>query len=379
MPRREGQVIPRGDDTFLIRLYLGEDPKTGRRRYCNETFHGSEAKAHKRLREKLSEKDAGRHVEPSKLTLGEHLDNWLKRIALQVQPRTATDYAYMLDRYVRPYLGERRISGLTFEHLEEHYADMLQKQGLAPRTVIYTHRLLHSAFADAVKRKLIAHSPVVYAEPPRQQRKEFQVLSEVEAPRFLTSAAADQHGALFTLALTTGLRPEEYFGLQWEHVHLERGIVAVRRTLVRQKGGGWYFSEPKTERSRRNVKLPLPTLRALIEHRKRQAEVRLKAGPAYQQNNLVFATDDGSPLSIRNVTLRHYRPILTRAGITKHLRLYDLRHSFATLSLLAGVHAKVVSEALGHASVAFTMDTYAHVLPSMQESAAEKIATLLFG
>lgn len=380
MPRKEGQVIPRGDDTFLIRIYLGENPKTGRRRYSNETFHGTEPKANKRLREKLSERDGGHHVEPSKLTVGEHLDNWLKRVRLRVQPQTADDYADKLERYVRPYLGGRRLSSITFEVVEAHYAELIEERKLSPRTVRYAHGLLTSAFEDAVKRRLISHSPLVYADPPQQKRREFEVLSEAEAPRFLEAAAADLHGALFTLALATGLRPEEYLGLQWEYLNFERGIVQVRRTLLRHRsGGGWTFGEPKTERSRRVVKVPPPAVRALQEHRRRQAEARLKAGPDYGQHNLVFATPMGEPISIRNLTNRHYRPTLERAKITKALRLYDLRHSFATLSLLAGVHPKVVSEALGHASVAFTMDTYAHVLPSMQEAAAEQISRLLFG
>lgn len=124
--------------------------------------------------------------------------------------------------------------------------------------------------------------------------------------------------------------------------------------------------------------MPPPALEALKEHRRRQQEERLKAGPSYRQNNLVFANPLGAPSCDGKIVRYHYRPILKRVGIIKHLRLYDLRHSFATLSLLAGVHPKVVSEALGHTSVAFTMDTYAHVLPTMQEDAAVMIEALLY-
>ncbi len=212
----------------------------------------------------------------------------------------------------------------------------MDTHGLSARTVRYAHSLLHSAFKDAVKRRLLPHSPVVYAEPPRQERKEIAVFSEKEAKQFLKAATQDELGAVLILALTTGLRPEEYLGLQEKYLHLDRGVVEVQRVLVRVKGGGWELREPKTGRSRRNVTLPPQTVRALVEHRRQQAAAMLKAGPSYQRHGFVFATSTGSPLSDRNLTL-------------------------------------------GHSSVAFTMDTYTHVLPSMQEAAAERISKLLFG
>ena len=129
----------------------------------------------------------------------------------------------------------------------------------------------------------------------------------------------DPYAALFILALSTGLGPEVYLGLQRDCLHQERGIVEVRRTLVRRKGGGWHSGQPKTDRSRRNVAVKRPALRALADHRRRQSEAGLKYGPGHQNHNLVFATPDGSPLSIRNLTSRRYRPALERAKITKRL------------------------------------------------------------
>lgn len=219
----------------------------------------------------------------------------------------------------------------------------------------------------------------MYADAPRAERSEVEVFSEKEAQRFLKSAAKDPHGAIFILALTTGLRPEEYLGLLEKYLHLERGIVEVQRVLVRPRKGGWELREPKTAKSRRNVKLPPQTVRALKAWHRQHAAVRLKAGVSYQQNGFLFATPKGTPFHDRNLTLRHFRPLLVKADLPTTHTLYTLRHTYATLSLAAGTHPKVVSEALGHSSVAFTMDTYAHVLPSMQAAAAENIAKLLFG
>jgi integrase len=366
----------------LLRVYLGErfDSATGKKKrsYKNETFHGTEPKARKRLREMLGEKDGGNLIATSKMTLDQHLDDWLQRIRRRIAARTLENYTYILKQYVRPHLGGARLANITFEDLEVCYDNLMELHGLSARTVLYAHGLLRQAFFDAVKRKRVLHSPTVYAEKPTLRRTKFEVLSEKEAPVFLELARPAPWGALFTLALTAGLRPEEYFGLGWDCLYIERGLVSVQRTLVHLKGG-WVFGEPKTERSRRIVKLPPDTIRALLDHKKAQAEEKLKAGPNYHRHNLVFANAVGAPLDKGTIVDYHYRPLLKRAGVIKHLRLYDLRHSFATLSLLAGVHPKVVSEALGHASVAFTMDTYAHVLPTMQDVAVEKIGELLFG
>jgi len=205
-----------------------------------------------------------------------------------------------------------------------------------------------------------------------------QSLTPTEASAFLTAAEEDSQGTVLAFALATGMRPEEYLALQWKDICLEKGIATVRRSIARRKGGGWYFGEPKTARSKRSVPLPTSLVTALKEHKRKQNEVRLKAGVKYGQHDLVFATSEGTPWVSRNLILRHFRPTLKRAGITKKLRLYDLRHSCASLLLSANVHPKVVSERLGHASVTLTLDVYSHVLPSMQHEASEKLETMLY-
>jgi len=175
------------------------------------------------------------------------------------------------------------------------------------------------------------------------------------------------------------MRPEEYLALKWSDVELGRGVAIVRRALVWRKGGGWYFDEPKTSRSRRTVPLPVSLVKSLAAHKRKQSEARLKVGSLYQNNDLIFATGEGSPHNSRNLTNRHFRPILKRAGLSLDFRLYDLRHSCATLLLSVGENPKVVSERLGHASIVLTLDTYSHVLPTMQEDASQKLKRIMFG
>ena len=145
--------------------------------------------------------------------------------------------------------------------------------------------------------------------------KKCKALSPEEAGRFLEAAKADKLGIVLSFALATGMRPEEYLALKWSDLDLHAGSTTVRRTLVWRKGGGWYFGEPKTSRSRRTIPLPISLVGALTDHRRRQGESRLKKGADYQNNELVFATGEGTPILLRNLVRRHFRPVLTRAKL----------------------------------------------------------------
>jgi integrase len=225
---------------------------------------------------------------------------------------------------------------------------------------------------------MAARNPADFVDLPRQARKEMKALSVEEVDRFMTAAAADRWHVLFAFALATGMRPGEYLGLQWKDVDLRAGTVKVQRSLVRE-GKGWYFSEPKTARSRRTIPLPRTTVAMLADHKRQQAEERLAAGAGYANHDLVFATALGSPLGEQNLASRHFKPLLRAAGLPSDIRLYDLRHTCATMLMEAGENPKVVSERLGHATITLTLDTYSHVLPTMQREAASKLESLLFG
>ena len=166
-------------------------------------------------------------------------------------------------------------------------------------------------------------------------------------------------------------------GLQWKDINLDDGMIHISRSLVRNKSE-WRFDEPKTAKSRRTVKLAPTVVKSLRAHRSKQAAERLRAGIRYQDYDLVFATDTGQPLESRNLIKRHFKPVLKQAGLRETIRLYDLRHTCATLLLAAGEHPKIVSEMLGHASIQLTLDTYSHVLPDMQQGAVAKLEDMLF-
>ncbi|MGA9768363.1 MAG: site-specific integrase [Blastocatellia bacterium] len=375
--QRPGYYVERDGKIYARVTYTDESGK--RRQVWRKAESKSDAKdiADELIREL---DDYGDTVLASdRMTLAQYLDQWLKNAAKpRLSERAYSDYQDLLRRYVRPALGRKIFSDLKPLHIQALYTDM-QDRGLSARTVRYTHAILSSALKQAVKWRMLTHNPAQLVDLPKLQRKEMKALTKEEAGKFLSAASEDRYGVLFAIALATGMRPEEYLALQWKDFDLERGTVSVKRTLCwRRLGGGWYFGEPKTARSRRQIPLPFSLLRALADHKRRQAEERMKAGPQYQNLDLIFATAQGGPVLLSNLFRRHFKPLLRRAGLDDSIRLYDLRHSCATLLLEANENPKVVSERLGHASITLTMDTYSHVLPSMQQAASEKIENLLF-
>ncbi|HHY32805.1 MAG TPA: site-specific integrase [Firmicutes bacterium] len=380
-----GQIIQRGENIFLVRVFLGRD-KDGKRRYHNKTIHGTKKDAQRYLTAVLRERDLGTFAEPTRMTVDEYLDKWLATVARpRVSPRTYEDYDSNLRRYVRKPLGAKRLHQVTPLEIQEVYTTMIER-GLAPRTVRYVHAVLNNALEQAVKWGFIARNPAQYVELPGRASKEMHAMSREEVERFLQAAQSDPFYTLFLVAITTGMRPGEYLALQWKDVDFEAGKVSVRRTLARRHDRqdendpvpSWYFKEPKTPGSRRSIKLSPTVLQALRVHKARQAEERLAAGQKYHNLDLVFATDLGLPVHEHNLVRRHFKPILQKAGLSSETRLYDLRHTCATLLLKAGVHPKIVSELLGHSTVKLTLDTYSHVLPDMQQQVSDGMEALLF-
>lgn len=372
-----GQIVKRGKQIWTVRVFLGRE--NGRRRYLNKTVHGPHKNAEKTLNNLLRERDIGALIETTHMTLSEYLEQWLASAAKpRVRLRTYQGYEELLDRYIKPTLGPRQLSRLTPLEIQAVYSRMLER-GLSARTVRHAHGVLRSALNQAVKWRMLAINPTTAVELPQLRRKEMHALSPEQAGKFLKHAASDRLNAMFVVAISTGMRPGEYMGLRWSDVDLDKGTVVVRRALVFEKGGKTHFDEPKTDRGRRTIPLPPSVTRTLIEHRRLQAAEKLKAGASYENQDMVFATPTGESLNLRNVVNRHFKPILEVAKLPKTIRLYDLRHSCATLLLSQGEHPKVVSERLGHASITLTLDTYSHVLPTMQQQAAERLETVLFG
>ena len=327
--------------------------------------------AQQKLRQLLGAAERGLLPPAEKLTLARHVERWLEDVVRHTRkPRTYRSYSDSARLYILPALGAAKLTQLQPNHVQQLYADLLDR-GLSAKTVKIVHSALHCALDQAVEWNLAPRNVAALARPPRVRRKEIEHLDAEQARRLQAVADETRWAALVAVALATGMRQGELLGLTWADVDFEQGVVRVRRQL----GRDGQLAEVKNDRHRRSIDLPASTVAALREHRARQNDARLLLGPEWEHHDLVFCTHRGKPLGWRNVT-REFKRLLVKAGLPD-VAFHALRHTNATLLLLQGVHPKIVAERLGHSTVSMTMDVYSHVLPRMGREAAAKLDALL--
>ena len=322
------------------------------------------------------------HVAASRLTLREYLmREWLPAIEHTVRPTTYRSYVAHCECHILPALGSVQLQKLSPAQINALYAKLGRSgkrngQGLTALSVRHVHAVLHRALKDAVRWGRLARNPADLADPPRvgAHGHELRTWSAEQLAAFLDSQRDDRLYALWHTLAMTGLRRGEALGLRWEGLDLEAGRLSVRRALV-PCGREVLTSEPKTARGRRVVALDPETVAVLKAQAARQLAERA-ATESCDDTGLVFTNREGQALHPWLVS-RLFRKAVKEAMLPD-IRLHDLRHTHATLALQAGIHPKVVSERLGHATVSITLDTYSHAIPAMQEEAAVRIAELVF-
>ena len=352
-------------DSWEVQVYLGKDPETGRKRYHSETVKGSWSQAQRRLTEVLREMDTGTFVEPSRLSFGEYMEQWLRDYAeTHVRQRTFEGYRGYVRRYIIPKLGDIPLDKLTPRHIQGMESEMLRDGGsrvgaLSPRTVLQTHRILSSALRNAVKLGILTRNVAEAVDPPRITRYEAQTLTWSEVHPLLGLVKDSLFRTVVLLAVQTGLRRSELLGLQWRDVDLVAGSLSVQRAWMKLPSGGTELTALKSGGAR-VVNLPEESLRVLKALR----------GDLMGNGSFMFCHSDGRPLDPDMVT-QSFKRLARKAGF-EHFRFHDLRHTHASLMLGEGVHLKVVSERLGHSSIAITADIYSHVQPTVQKEAVER-------
>ncbi len=371
----EKKKIDKNKSVWLIRVQTRDNK--GKLKSRSATVRGNQTDADKKLTELLSEKDKGIITSPNQ-TLGDFLDTWLLIVKPRLQSRTYQDYSEILTRYVRESLGKKKLEHIKAIHLQSLYAEMQNEKKLSARVVRYTNTILKSAFGYAVNQDILFKNPAKMVELPKLIKREMVVLTKDEAIDFLDASQKERLATLFSFLLATGCRPSEAIGLKWQDLSFDRNTVEIKRVVVWQRtGGSWEFCQPKTAKSRRTIPLPVSLVKEIKQHRIRQHKERLKLGVNWQDFDLIFPSQVGTPLTMGRIT-RVFQRIKKDVGIIKPLRLYDLRHSTATLLLQANVNPKVVSERLGHSTITLTLDVYSHVLPTMQEQATEHLEDMIF-
>jgi integrase len=324
-------------------------------------------------------------VAPTKATVNEYLKGeWLPAAKSTIRESTFSSYVQHVECHVVPFIGTvklQKVSGATLNGLYAKLAESGRKsgkRGLSPATVHHVHSCLHRAFRDAVRWGYLQRNPADSADPPHQrgtERREMKTWTAEQLRAFLDFTKDDALYSLWHTLAMTGMRRGEGLGLRWEDVDFEAARLSVRRALI-PSGREVVVSEPKTARGRRSIALDPETVAVLKSQAARQLDHQADWLEGWTDSGYVFTAEDGQYLNPEAVT-RWFRQAVKKSMLPT-IRLHDLRHTHATLALQAGVHPKVVSERLGHATVAMTLDIYSHAIPAMQEEAAALIAGLVF-
>jgi integrase len=364
----EGSIFKRANGRWYSALTYRDDFGEVKRR---EVSGRTQAEVRAKLRELRERVEAGAPVKDAWITMAAWLEDWTTKALPASDRKQATIdlYATIARSHLVPKLGSLPLDRLRPSDVE---ALVLAKRraGLSASSVRTIYAVLRAALDVAVRDGLIQRNPAALVKRPAVERKDAGYLSAQQAEALLEAVRGDRLEALYRVMLATGLRRGEALALHWRDVDLDAAVVRVRWTLSRTSAG-LELGEPKTEKSRRTVPLPVPAVETLRAHRKRQAAEQLAAGSLWQASGLVFTSEIGTPLEPRNV-LRRFEALAERAGL-RGVHLHTLRHSAASFLLAAGTHTKVVQEHLGHSSYAITADIYSHVAPAQQREAADKL------
>ena len=308
------------------------------------------------IKRKLKDARAERATVGRTPTVAAWADRWLALVAHRVRPATLRVYRTALRRHVIPALGRVELARLRPSDVEGMTAGMIDA-GSAASTAALARRVLVVCLTDAARDELIVRNVARLARAPRTAQPFRRALSADEARAFLAAVASDPLGPLVALGIATGLRRGELLALRWSDVDEAAGTLTVARALARSAGGGYAVAEPKSRRARRTIALPILARDALRRQGQAQTREREAAGSAWQdRDGLIFADPIGRPWHPDSVTSA-WGALVRRSGIG-HLRLHDLRHTAATLSLSAGLPVRDVADMLGHSSPSITLDVY---------------------
>jgi len=377
--RSTGHIRQRTPGSWELRYSLGRDPATGKRRTITTTVKGNRRAAEKELRRLLRTLDTGEHVDPSRMTVREWLTMWLATVREEVAPKSYERYAEIARNFLIPTLGNYALTKLVPSHIQKAYNGWAtggrldgKAGGLAPQTRRHIHRILRTALARAVEQQVIARNPadVFRNRLPKVERRDLVTLTADQSAQLLQAIAHSRVYWPVLLALSTGMRRGEILALRWKNVDLELGTLRVVESLEQTKTS-IRFKTPKSGRHRA-VTLPAYAVEELRRLKREQAEGLLALGVRQTGETLLCCRADGKPHQPLSLTYEFAR-FIRRLSDLPRVRFHDLRHSHATQLLASGVHPKIASERLGHASVGITLDLYSHVTETMQSEAAAKL------
>lgn len=376
---RDGKQVT----SWYVVLDLNRGPDGKRRQKWHGAFR-TRREAETAKAKLVTQVNGGTYIESNKTTFTDWVESsWLPTMRSQVKASTWDSYMRNLRLHVVPRIGHRTLADVTATMLNGLYAELMESGrrngdggGLSAKTVRYVHATVHKVLGDAVDAGLLQANAADRARPPKpraSKQTEMRCWDADQLAMFLSHIEGHRYQAAFHLAAMTGMRRGEVLGLRWSDVHFQTQTLSVRHTII-SVAYEVRESTPKTHQAR-VINLDATTLELLRQQATCQDTERTAWGPDYQENDLVFRREDGSPVHPESLS-DAFETEVARSGLPK-IRLHDLRHGHATIALRAGVPIKVISERLGHENPAFTLKQYAHVIPGMQAEAAALIAALV--
>lgn len=365
--KNNGSVRQRADGRWEARIMING---------VRKSFYGKrQSDAVKAMRSAKTAVEKGTYFEPKRITVANWLKTWLKEyIEPSCKPSTVSMYENRINTHIIPALGNIKLNALNPTQIQTFYNDLLRVKKLSPTTIKADHAILHEALERAVKLHYIEINPTNACTLPRNEKREIKPLTEKEIVDFLHEIEnGEPLKDLFTVALFTGMREGEICGLPWEAVNFIDGTITVKQQLCKEnkKGGAYYISTPKSNKSRTLTVAPF-IMDILKRVFREQNENRLLAGLAWNNEwNLVFTNKLGQYI-VPNVASKRFKKVAKRIG-REDARFHDLRHTYAVTALQEGDDVKTVQENLGHATASFTLDVYGHKSEKMDRASAERM------
>lgn len=373
-----GHIRRRGA-TYSIIVDIGSD-EDGKRKQKWYSGYKTKKDAEKALNNILVRLENGQFFTTEKMFLHQYLSMWLEDYAqLSLAYKTFTSYKDNIEKYINPHIGNISLQKLKPLHIQSFYKKCLADLSLSGTSTLYLHRILHVALKQAVKWQLLNTNPTDSVEPPKKGKEEMIVLDSSQVKNLLKRLEGTTLYMPVLLAVTTGARRAELCAARWSKIDFESKTLYIDSQLQKNKNNDLELMPTKTKSSKRTIELLSYTIPILKEHLEKQIHNKETLGEDYIDGDFVLCKIDGNPYDPDYITrnFARYMTKLSKELSIPKIRFHDLRHTHATLLLKQGVHIKVVSERLGHASVSITLDTYSHVLPNMQKEAAKKLNDLL--